>query len=52
MRIDKLLAEIRACTHCHDLLLGPRPVLNFSSNSKILGMIQVVIAIFQRLLAD
>ncbi len=33
---QKLLKQIRACTFCKDLPLGPRPVLNFSTNSKIL----------------
>lgn len=34
--MNQLLEEIRACTYCLDLPLGPRPVLNFSTNSKIL----------------
>ena len=35
--MSKLLEEIRGCTICADALpLGPRPVLNYRSNSKIL----------------
>lgn len=35
-KIEDLLAEIRACTVCRDLPLGPRPVLQAGSGAKIL----------------
>ena len=31
-----LLSDIRACSHCSDLPLGPRPVLSAESSAKIL----------------
>ncbi len=31
-----LLSEIRACSHCSDLPLGPRPVLSAKPSAKIL----------------
>ncbi|MEH6478434.1 MAG: uracil-DNA glycosylase family protein, partial [Sneathiella sp.] len=33
---DGLLKEIRACTECKGLPLGPRPIVQFSTNSKLL----------------
>lgn len=34
---DKLLAEVRACTHCADVLpLGPRPVFQLDPQARIL----------------
>lgn len=36
MKHIKLLEEIRKCTHCQDLPLGPKPVLNFSNSSRVL----------------
>ncbi|MGC3937948.1 uracil-DNA glycosylase family protein [Roseobacter sp. EG26] len=33
---DNLLAEIRACSRCKDLPLGPRPIVQFSNTSKLL----------------
>jgi uracil-DNA glycosylase len=34
--LDKLLPEIRACTICADLPLGPRPVLRATKSARIL----------------
>ncbi len=34
--INSLLTEIRACRICKDLPLGPRPIVQFSSKSKLL----------------
>ncbi len=37
MKTTELLAEIKACTFCaNQLPLGPRPVVNFHKNSKII----------------
>ena len=33
--LDELLTEIRACTACKDLPLGPRPIVSASVNSRI-----------------
>ncbi|AXI45899.1 hypothetical protein C1J03_07575 [Sulfitobacter sp. SK012] len=33
---DGLLKEIRACAECKGLPLGPRPIVQFSTNSKLL----------------
>ena len=35
-KIDTLLKEVRACTICENLPLGPRPIVQFSANSKLL----------------
>lgn len=36
-RLNTLLAEVRACEHCHaDLPLGPRPVLRAHASAKVL----------------
>ncbi len=32
---DALLAEARACTHCADLPLGPRPIIQGSATSRL-----------------
>lgn len=34
--MDKLLQKIRACTLCHDLPLGPNPIIQFNPTAKIL----------------
>ena len=34
--LDDLLAEARACRHCPDLPLGPRPILRVSATSRLL----------------
>lgn len=36
MALEALLAEVRACTICTDLPLGPRPLLQASSTARIL----------------
>jgi len=37
VKLDALLAEVRACTHCREILpLGPRPVLRANSAARIL----------------
>ncbi len=36
MNLDELLIQIRACSICEDLPLGPRPVLQISKTAKIL----------------
>jgi uracil-DNA glycosylase len=33
--VEALLAEARACTHCADLPLGPRPILQASATSRL-----------------
>ena len=33
---EALLKEIRACTLCSDLPLGPRPIVQFSATAKLL----------------
>jgi len=33
---DRLLAEIRACTHCADLPLGPRPIVRGRLSARLL----------------
>ena len=33
---DKLLTEVRACTLCDDLPLGPKPIIQGSEQAKIL----------------
>ncbi len=35
-QLDKLLADIRSCTICRDLPLGPRPLLQASANARVL----------------
>lgn len=35
-RLDKLLAQIRACTICSDLPLGPKPLLQAGQTAKVL----------------
>lgn len=35
-QLDELLAEVRSCTICSGLPLGPRPLLQASSNARIL----------------
>lgn len=34
--LDALLADVRACRHCRDLPLGPRPVLQAAASARIL----------------
>ncbi len=34
--LEALLAEARACTHCADLPLGPRPVLRAAASARLL----------------
>ncbi len=35
-RLDALAAEVRACTLCTDLPLGPRPIIRVSSTARLL----------------
>ncbi len=34
--LDTLVAEIRACTHCTDLPLGPKPLIHAATSARIL----------------
>ena len=34
--LENLLAEVRACDHCKDLPLGPRPVVQISASASLL----------------
>ncbi len=34
--LDALLRDVRACTRCHDLPLGPRPVLRVNPDAQLL----------------
>ena len=38
--LDQILAEIRACRHCVDLPLGPRPVIRASTTARLLILAQ------------